>query len=1248
LATVNDRFKVKNGLNIAVPDGVEPIITDSQTLNENLNADLLDGEHGEFYINTSDETQTKIGSLVIDVDNEEDALKIIQVGEGNAFVVEDDSEDSSRFIITNSGDVGVGTNEPNTKVHIVGEITVEGENGTAVFKETSIEIGEARTSNGDAFIDLHSTDGSDFETRILRESGADGDLIIDNAGTGSHIFKLDDSEKMRLTSDGNLGLGINPNSSARLHVRNDQDGTSDFILRNADDGEEAHTALRISNDVSDTSHSIVVNSSSAENNGGPNSLNIINSTESPITISTDNTERLRVSADGKIGINESDPQYSLDVDGDANITSNLTVGGNLTVNGTTTTINSIVSSINDPVILLGGELPPEEDDSKDRGVEFRWHDGDEDKIGFFGFDRSTGRFTYIPDAQNDGEIFAGDVGGLDADHIQFDTSPNASMSVGRFLWDDTKGTIDLGLKGGNVTLRLGQEQVIRVHNGSVANISAGDVVEVVGVSNGFFSVQKAVASSGASPQIIMGVAAENITIGNQGFITRHGIVNNLDTFVDGVSEGFEIWLSDTTPGAWSLTRPNPPSKAIRIGYLQKENSTDGRVFVDISVSTGDFATLHDVNIEYPISNWDVMYYDDETSTWKNTDISTIVNSIETINAQNIVVSGDLTVETNVFIEGDLDVDGDINIDGGDLTASTETFNLLNSTVDTINMGGAAETINLGSETSLVNINNNLEIDGNELSSASETFTLLDQSTTVNFATSATSIEIGSSTGTTNVNNDLDVDGDLNVDGGDFTTSATTFNLLNNTATTVNFAGAATTIEIGSNSGTTNINNDLDVDGDVNIDGGDLTVSTSTFNLANTTATTVNFAGAATDVQIGSSTGTTDINNNLNVSGNLLSTTSSTFTALDTPTTVAFAGAATSLSVGAATGITNVRNNLEVDGDVQVDGGDLTASTTTFNLINTTSTTVNFAGAGTSVNIGATSGTTNIKNNLDVDLDINVDGGDITTSASTFNLLNTVADVINFGGAATIIEIGSSTGTTNINNSLDVDGDINIDGGDITASTSTFNLLNSPTTINFGTSATTLEIGSASGTTNINNNLDVDGDINIDGGDITASTTTFNLLNSVVQTLNIAGSSTAVSIGANTGKTIIKHALQVDGNTEFFGATNTFSPPTVSPPFVLGANALNQRVTGLNSDLLDNQDGTWYQARENHTGTQTSSTISNFADTTQQTVAPMFVHSQHSNLTATYNNVSKRIILSATGGGGSSGGSNFSLTYWMGV
>jgi hypothetical protein len=183
----------------------------------------------------------------------------------------------------------------------------------------------------------------------------------------------------------------------------------------------------------------------------------------------------------------------------------------------------------------------------------------------------------------------------------------------------------------------------------------------------------------------------------------------------------------------------------------------------------------------------------------------------------------------------------------------------------------------------------------------------------------------------------------------------------------------------------------------------------------------------------------------------------------------------------------------IGGDVAVNGGDLTTSQTTFNLLNTTATTLNVGGASTATAIGAATGTTTIKADLTVDGDVQVKGGDLTTNQTTFNLLNTTATTLNVGGAATTLEIGAATGTTNINNNLDVDGDVNIDGGDLTVSTTTFNLANTTaTTLNVGGAATTLNLGAGTGTTTVNNNLTVTGDLTVSGNTTTLNTETLEV------------------------------------------------------------------------------------------------------------------------------------------------------------
>tara|TARA_B100001109_G_scaffold253726_1_gene251967 strand:+ start:173 stop:997 length:825 start_codon:yes stop_codon:yes gene_type:complete len=88
----------------------------------------------------------------------------------------------------------------------------------------------------------------------------------------------------------------------------------------------------------------------------------------------------------------------------------VVVTGNLTVNGTTTTVNSTTTTVDDPIFTIGGDSAPGSDDNKDRGIEFRYHTGSGAKVGFFGYDDSASKFTFIPDATNSSEVFSGAVG----------------------------------------------------------------------------------------------------------------------------------------------------------------------------------------------------------------------------------------------------------------------------------------------------------------------------------------------------------------------------------------------------------------------------------------------------------------------------------------------------------------------------------------------------------------------------------------------------------------------------------------------------------------------------------------------------------------------------------------------------------------------------------------------------------------------------------------------------------------------
>ena len=117
----------------------------------------------------------------------------------------------------------------------------------------------------------------------------------------------------------------------------------------------------------------------------------------------------------------------MDVGGDVTAESNLTVTGNLTVNGTTTTVNSTVTTLDDPIITVGGDTAPSSNDGKDRGVEFRYYDASA-KIGFFGYDRSANQFAFLTSASNSSEVLTGTDGALRAGSLNL-TGSGTSLDV---------------------------------------------------------------------------------------------------------------------------------------------------------------------------------------------------------------------------------------------------------------------------------------------------------------------------------------------------------------------------------------------------------------------------------------------------------------------------------------------------------------------------------------------------------------------------------------------------------------------------------------------------------------------------------------------------------------------------------------------------------------------------------------------------------------------------------------------------
>jgi len=212
-------------------------------------------------------------------------------------------------------------------------------------------------------------------------------------------------------------------------------------------------------------------------------------------------------------------------------------------------------------------------------------------------------------------------------------------------------------------------------------------------------------------------------------------------------------------------------------------------------------------------------------------------------------SFDNAAETKIKVdnEGTLSVTKNIIVGGDTINSGSGVFNLLNSVGLTVNAFQSAKNISIGNNT----LDTTVTIRGTTESNTSGTGALV----------VAGGVGIGKRLF---VSGNTSIAGDLNVDGGDFTTSATSFNIFNSNVTTANIFNSAAYVVYGATSGITTIRHSVDIDGDLNVDGGDLTSGANTFNLLNTNVRVANILGLGTAITLGSTVGVTTIRNAVDI------------------------------------------------------------------------------------------------------------------------------------------------------------------------------------------------------------------------------------------------------------------------------------------------------------------------------------------------------------------------------------------------
>ena len=219
--------------------------------------------------------------------------------------------DTAAMIIEKTnGNVGIGTDAPGSKLEIN-----QNSSGTVYTKVINQNTGVSATARmavvaESAQLDIIATSAGYTGVSgwadagvISSDSGASGGLIL-NSVAGILKFQTNQTEKMRITSAGNIGIGTDePDTKMQVAAT----GSVGLSVRSNTSGD---AYMRLYSDANIEADWFIDRSASTVN------FRTVNS--KPLVFATNNTEAMRIEAGGNVGIGTDSPDATLQVDGNTN------------------------------------------------------------------------------------------------------------------------------------------------------------------------------------------------------------------------------------------------------------------------------------------------------------------------------------------------------------------------------------------------------------------------------------------------------------------------------------------------------------------------------------------------------------------------------------------------------------------------------------------------------------------------------------------------------------------------------------------------------------------------------------------------------------------------------------------------------------------------------------------------------------------------------------------------------------------
>jgi hypothetical protein len=214
-----------------------------------------------------------------------------------------------------------------------------------------------------------------------------------------------------------------------------------------------------------------------------------------------------------------------------------------------------------------------------------------------------------------------------APYIQFNNGVAVAVAAGRMWYNETTGSLNFGMGGGNITQQIGEELFLYGKASSAITDSPLQIVYQTGTVGASGVVTFAPTVTGITDgNKIVGVATESLATNAFGRVTTFGVVHGITTdgsaYGETWADGDTIWYNPVT-GNPTKIKPSAPNIKVSVGTVINAGSGGSGSF-QVEINHGSVLGGTDSNVELTsVADLQLLQYYNAGGYWRNVNPSAV-------------------------------------------------------------------------------------------------------------------------------------------------------------------------------------------------------------------------------------------------------------------------------------------------------------------------------------------------------------------------------------------------------------------------------------------------------------------------------------------------------------------------------------------------------------------------------------------------------------------------------------------------